>query len=122
MAGPPRWLSRLNVALLRAGLRVGTQHVLSIPGRKTGVMRSIPVSLVTFDGVRYVVAGEGLQWPKNARAAGWADLERGRRHERVRLTEVAPEARGPVLRAFWHQVRGGRRFGAGTVFRIDPAI
>ena len=113
MAGPPRWLTALNVLMLRAGLRVGTQHLLSIPGRRTGVMRRVPVSLVTVDGVRYAVAGRGLQWAKNARAAGWADLERGRARQRVRLTEIPVAERGPVLRAFWHQVRGGRRFVAG---------
>ena len=112
MAGPPRWLTALNLFLIRAGLEVGSQHILSIPGRKTGVMRSIPVSLVTLDGVRYAIAGDGLEWPKNARAAGHGTLERGRRTERVRLTEIPPDQRGRVLRAFWHQVRGGRRFVA----------
>jgi hypothetical protein len=141
MSGPPPWLTRLNIWMLRAGLRVGTQHILSIAGRKTGVMRSVPVSLVTIDGARYAVAGRGLEWPKNARAADWAELERGRRRERVRLVEIPVDQRGQVLRVFWHQVRGGRRFvaemfglprNAGPddferaarhlpVFRIDPA-
>jgi hypothetical protein len=50
----PRWLgpaSRLNLLVLRLGLRIGTQHILSVPGRKTGRMRSTPVSLV-LTGVR----------------------------------------------------------------------
>src|SRR5664280_2565076 len=79
MAAPgalPRWLgpaSRLNLLVLRLGMRIGTQHILSVPGRKTGRMRSTPVSLVTLDGVRYVVSGEGLSWVKNAPTAGWAE-------------------------------------------------
>jgi hypothetical protein len=141
MPGPPRWLTRLNLLMLRAGLQVGTQHILSIPGRKTGAMRSVPVSLVRIDGIRYAVAGQGLHWAKNARSAGWGELERGRRRERVRLVEIPVDQRGQVLRAFWDQVRGGRRFvaemfglppNAGpddferaaphlSVFRIDPA-
>ena len=104
-------------------------------------MHSVPVSLVTVDGIRYAVAGHGLQWAKNARAAGRGELERGRRRERVRLIEIPVAERGAVLRAFWHQVRGGRRFVAEMfelpadagpddferaaprlpVFRIDPA-
>lgn len=112
MAGPPRWLTWLNVFLIRAGLEVGSQHILSIRGRKTGVMRSVPVSLVTVDGVRYVIAGDGLEWPKNARAARRGELERGRRKEQIHLTEIPPDQRGRVLYAFWHQVRGGRRFVA----------
>jgi hypothetical protein len=109
----PWWLgpaSRLNLLVLRLGLRIGTQHILSVPGRKTGRMRSTPVSLVTLDGVRYVVSGEGLAWVKNARAAGWGELLRARRRERVSLTELPPEDRGPILWAFWHQVPAGRSF------------
>jgi hypothetical protein len=109
----PWWLgpvSRFNMLLLRLGLPIGTQHVLSVPGRKSGRMRSTPVSLVTLDGQRYVVSGEGLAWVKNARAAGWGELVRARRRDRVSLTERPPSERGPVLRAFWHQVPGGRSF------------
>jgi hypothetical protein len=109
----PWWLgpaSRLNLLVLRLGLRIGTQHILSVPGRNTGRMRSTPVSLVTLDGVRYVVSGEGLAWVKNARAAGWGELLRARQRERVSLTELPPEERGPILRAFWYQVPAGRSF------------
>lgn len=109
----PRWLgpaSRVNMWLLRRGLRIGTQHILSVPGRRTGLMRSTPVSLVTLDGVRYIVSGEGLAWVANARASGWGTLERGRQTERISLTEIPPAERGPVLRAFWHQVPQGRSF------------
>ena len=118
----PRWLgpaSRLNLLVLRLGMRIGTQHILSVPGRKTGRMRSTPVSLVTLDGVRYVVSGEGLSWVKNARAAGWGELLRARQCERVSLTELPPGERGPILRAFWHQVPAGRSFIA-RLFGLAP--
>ena len=49
----PWWLKSANrvvIALNRLGLAVGTQHVLSIPGRKTGKLRSTPVSLLTVNG------------------------------------------------------------------------
>jgi hypothetical protein len=35
-------------------------------------MRSLPVSLVTLDDVRYIVSDEGLAWVANAQVAGWA--------------------------------------------------
>jgi hypothetical protein len=73
-------------------------------------MRSTPVSLVTLDGVHYVVSGEGLSWVKNARAAGWAELYRAGRRERVSLTELPADEHGPILRAFWQQVPQGRPF------------
>lgn len=112
-ASLPWWLgpaSRVNMLMLRMGLRIGTQHVLSVPGRKTGRLRSTPVSLVTVDGTRHVVSGEGLGWVKNARASGWGELLRARRRERVSLTELPEDERGPILRAFWYQVPQGRRF------------
>jgi deazaflavin-dependent oxidoreductase (nitroreductase family) len=118
----PWWLgpaSRLNLLALRLGLRIGTQHILTIPGRKTGRPRSTPVSVVTLNGERYIVSGEALSWVKNARAAGWADLARARRHERVTLTELPSDKRGPILRAFWHQVPDGRPFIA-RLFGLAP--
>jgi hypothetical protein len=44
--------------------------------------------------------GEGVNWVRNVRAAGGdATLRHGRREE-VRLEEVAPERRAPVLKAY----------------------
>jgi len=111
----PWWLgpaSRLNTLLLRAGMPIGTQHVLTIRGRTSGRPRSTPVSVVTLDGARYVVSGEGLAWVKNARAAGRGEIQRGGNRETVRLSELATTQRGPILRAFWHQVPHGRPFVA----------
>jgi hypothetical protein len=44
---------------------------------------------------------------------------RARHRERVTLTELPPEERGPILRAFWHQVPGGRSFIA-RLFGLAP--
>ena len=137
----PRWLKPVNrvvSALNRLGLALGTQHVLSIPGRKSGKLRSTPVSLLTVDGRRYVATVGETDWVKNARAAGWAMLARGRRQERVALVELTPEERAPILREFPRQIPQGVRFFQMTlglendpesfaaaaprcpVFRIDP--
>jgi hypothetical protein len=109
----PWWLkpaNRVVMALNRLGLLVGTQHVLSIPGRKTGKLRSTPVSLLTVDGRRYIVTGLETDWVKNARAAGWGLLTRGRKHERVALVELPIEERAPILREFPRQVPHGVQF------------
>src|SRR5947199_6622275 len=90
----PRWLkpaNRVVMALNRLGLPLGTQHVLSIPGRKTGKLRSTPVSLLTVNGRRYVCTGMETDWVKNARAAGWGLLARGRKTEQVALVELPVE-------------------------------
>ena len=102
---------RFNVALLRRGLRLGSQHLLSVPGRSSGRPRSTPISLATVDGGRYIVAAfPGAAWVANVRAAGKGTLSRGGRSETVRLVEIPVDAREPVLRAFLEQVRGGVRF------------
>jgi deazaflavin-dependent oxidoreductase (nitroreductase family) len=102
---------RLNVAMLRRGLRIGSQHLLSVPGRTTGLSRSTPISVAVVDGTRYIVAAFAhAAWVGNVRAAGSAELRRGWRTERVTLTELPVTERGPVLRAFLQQVRGGTRY------------
>ena len=108
---PPSWMVRLNVAMLRRGLRIGSQHLLSVRGRQSGQVRSTPVSIATVDGERYIVAAfADAAWVGNVRAAGSASLARGGRVEAVHLTELPTEDRGPILRAFLQQVRGGVRF------------
>ena len=110
----PGWLKVANpliVALQRCGLAVGTMHVLKVPGRKSGEPRTTPVSPLTVDGRRYIVAGlEGADWVKNVRASGWAVLARGREEQRVRLVELPVEERAPILREFPREVPHGVQF------------
>src|ERR1022692_3798136 len=111
---PPRWLkfvNRINVALLRRGIGPGPQRLLSVPGRATGRRRTTPVAVVVVAGERYVVAGyETSDWVKNARAAGWGVIGRGKTNERVRLTEMPIEATPSILREFARKVPGSRSF------------
>lgn len=113
-AGLPRWLgpaNRVIVALQRRGLVIGTMRLLSVPGRKSGRLRTTPVSPMSLDGRRYIVAGlEGADWVKNARSSGWGVLARGREEERVRLVELPVAERAAVLRAFPDRVPGGIPF------------
>jgi deazaflavin-dependent oxidoreductase (nitroreductase family) len=108
----PGWLRIANPlvrGLSRIGLPLGTIHVLTVPGRRTGVPRSTPVSPLTVDGRRYVVAGlPQSDWARNVRAAGQAGLAQGRRRARVTLTEVTdPGLRREVMRAFPREVPHG---------------
>ena len=131
---PPLWMVRLNVAILRRGLKIGSQYLLSVRGRKSGEMRSTPVSIATIDGSRYIVAAfSEAAWVQNVRAAGSGTLSRGRDVERVRFSELPVGERGPILRVFLDQVRGGVRFFGSAdpdavvtaaarypVFRVEP--
>ena len=110
----PRWLGPANraiIALQHRGVVIGTMRLLSVPGRKSGKMRTTPVSPLTVDGERYIVGGlESSDWVKNARAAGWGVLARGRIEEKVRLVELPVEERAYVLREFPQRVPHGVQF------------
>lgn len=107
----PRWLrpaNRLVVTLQRLGLRTGTIHVLTVPGRVSGTLRSTPVSAMTVNGTRYIIGGMAeADWVRNVRAAGWGILAHGRRRERVTLVELPVEERGAILREFPRLVPAG---------------
>ncbi len=110
----PRWLKAANrvvVALQRLGLALGTMYLISVPGRKSGKLRTTPVSPLTVNGQRYIVAGlDGANWVKNVRAAGWGILARGRKQERVTFVELPSEERTLILREFPRLVPHGVQF------------
>lgn len=110
----PGWLKIANpviVALQRRGLAFGTMHVLTVPGRRSGKPRTTPVSPLTVDGRRYIIAGlEESDWVKNVRASGWAILARGRKEERVGFVELPVEERAQILREFPRKVPHGVQF------------
>ena len=79
-----RLLNVLVRPLARLGLAGKRTHVLTVVGRRSGKRYSTPVSLVFLDGERWLVAPYGeRQWVKNARAAGWVELTRALKTERV---------------------------------------
>lgn len=108
------WRRALNAVvrpLARLGLAGPRTHLLTVPGRKTGRLWSTPVSIVRHEGERWLVAPFGdRNWVKNARAAGWVELRRGRRRERLVVHELSPEAAVPVLRRYYELGRVTRPF------------
>jgi deazaflavin-dependent oxidoreductase (nitroreductase family) len=95
----------LIAPLARLGLAGRRTHVLTVRGRKSGRPYSTPVQLVSDERGRWLVAPYGeREWVKNARAAGWVELRRGRAPQRVEVAELPPDERGPVLRAYVERV------------------
>ena len=129
MAGVPKpyrkslWRRGLNALvrpLARLGLAGSRTHVLTVPGRTTGTLWSTPVSLVEHDGDRWLVAPFGERnWVKNARAAGWVELQRGRRRERLAVEEIDAVAAVPVLREYYRRFRVTRPFFDVTLESSD---
>src|SRR5713101_8969153 len=107
-------INPLIAALTKLGFSVRGSHVLAVRGRKTGKVQEVPVNPVEVEGTRYLVAPRGeTQWVRNLRVAGVAELRVGRRREQIRVTELADEAKLPVLRAYLRQWQRetGRFFG-----------
>jgi deazaflavin-dependent oxidoreductase (nitroreductase family) len=87
-------------ALLRAAPILGPNALITVRGRKSGVLHTTPVALVEIDGRRWVIGTFGeVNWVRNLRAAGEATLSVGRRREEVRATELDVAAGTEFFRA-----------------------
>lgn len=98
--------SQFLVPLLNAGVPLGPLWLLETRGRKTGVVRVVPVAVTRSGGRRWLVSVFGeTGWVRNARANGEARLRRGRRAEAICVTEVTDERRAEAAmrlrRSFW---------------------
>jgi len=102
----PDWFSVhvFNPAVARCtkwGLSLWGSRVLSVPGRRSGEIRSTPVNILTIEDRRYLVAPRGqTHWVMNVRASGGCTLRVGRRVETVRLAELDDQHKPEVLRPY----------------------
>lgn len=112
---------------------------LLVKGRRSGTLRANVLVAARYEGQRYVVSmlGEGSDWVQNVRAAGGAAFIKHGRTQRVTLTEIRPDKRAPILKAFCEVAASGRKHFPVSpeapvsafesiateypVFRIDPA-
>jgi deazaflavin-dependent oxidoreductase (nitroreductase family) len=123
---PPWWLKYVNkvmIGLHKVGFGFGGKGpvVLTVPGRKTGKPRTTPVTPMTVDGKRYVVAGlPGSDWAANARAAGQVTLQVGRRTERVGLVEMSAEEHGHCCASFRSRCRAASASSRTPASSPDP--
>ncbi len=110
--GLARLLNRGWAVVHGTGLLPQRFVTLEVPGRRTGRTRSFPLVMVEYQGERYLVAmlGESSNWPRNVRAAGGRAVLRHGRREAVRLEEVDPDARAPVVRRYLSLAPGPRAF------------
>lgn len=114
---PGRWRRVENVlmsALVWAGL-VPSSYLLTTKGRRTGRMRSNPVTIVEHGGRRWLVAPYGpVPWVHNARAAGRVALSRRRGIRHYTVREVPAAEAGPVLQRYVNVATATRPY-----FRAD---
>lgn len=112
--GRPNWLARLldrcTAALYGLGIAPDYLVVLDVAGRRSGRTIKVPLVMVGVGGERFLVSmlGEGTSWVRNTRAADGKVVIRHGRREEVRLQEVPPEHRAPVLKAYLQRAPNAR--------------
>lgn len=93
-ASPPVFVGLFNPIarrLLRGGLPMGPNALLTVRGRTSGLDRTTPVAVVSIDGRRWVIATFGdTNWARNLRVARKATLTINRRAEAVASRELSP--------------------------------
>jgi deazaflavin-dependent oxidoreductase (nitroreductase family) len=90
----------ITTTMLRAGIRMGGLTLLTVRGRNSGQLRTTPVTVVDFDGERWITAPFGVvNWVRNLRAAGGGTLRVGRRLEAISATELPSKDAARVLKA-----------------------
>ena len=119
----PRHVSLLNPVarrLLRAGVPLGPNVLLTIPGRRSGVPRTTPLAIIDQDGRRWVWSPWGdVNWVRNLRAAGRATVEVGGRQQAVVARELAPAERPAFFGEVLTPVARRMRFGMTFVRLVD---
>jgi deazaflavin-dependent oxidoreductase (nitroreductase family) len=106
-----RLVNALVRPLVRFGLAGRHTYLLTVEGRKSGRRYSTPVTLVEDGDERWLVAPYGERnWVKNARAAGWVELGRAGKTERLQVTQADAAEAGPVLRSYLRHAPVTRTF------------
>jgi deazaflavin-dependent oxidoreductase (nitroreductase family) len=103
----------MTTVLLRAGVKlVGPgnypMYLLTVRGRKSGQLRTVPIVTIERNGKRYLASPFGVvAWVRNLQAAGEATLARGRRVETVKARELP---RGEAAIVLQEDIKGGNPF------------
>jgi deazaflavin-dependent oxidoreductase (nitroreductase family) len=96
-----RVASLIISTLVRIGLPIGPSVLLSVRGRKSGKIYTIPIALVENSGTSFLVAAFGeVNWVRNLRATGQAQITRRGRTRNVGIVELGTQEAMPILKQF----------------------
>ena len=104
-----RVLNRFGATVHALGVAPDYLVTLEVRGRRSGRIISFPLVMLVAGGERYLVSmlEDDANWGNVEAAGGRATLRHGRR-ERVRLEEVPPGLRAPLLKAYLRKAPGAR--------------
>ena len=100
-SGAVKLMNSIIGRLASIGLVPMSTVMLQVKGRRSGQIRSTPVSWIEHEGQRYLVAPRGnTEWVRNVKAAGGEAVLKSRKTEGVRLEEVPVDQRAPIIKTY----------------------
>jgi deazaflavin-dependent oxidoreductase (nitroreductase family) len=115
-----RFFSPILKFLLVAGVPLGFNRLVTIRGRKSGLPRTTPLAVIEVGGRRWVWAPWGeVQWVRNLRAAGRAQVAVRGRTEGVTATELDPTERVGYFRDVLGPLARSIPFGVWFIRIVD---
>jgi deazaflavin-dependent oxidoreductase (nitroreductase family) len=115
-----RILNPFAKVMLKAGVPLATNVLVTMPGRVSGRPRTTPLAVIEVDGRRWLWSPWGdVQWVRNLRAAGRATITARRRSEEVTATELDLAERIVFFRDILAPFARDMRFGMTFVRIVD---
>ena len=119
----PRYVALFNPIakrLLGAGVPLGFNGLITIPGRTSGVPRTTAVAIIAASGSRWVWCPWGeAQWVRNLRAAGHATITVRGLEEEILATELDPAQRVAFFRDTMAPLARSIPFGMRFIRLLD---
>jgi len=85
--------------LLRLGLRIGPNWLITIRGRKTGEPHSYPLAVIQASGSSYVIGTFGdVGWCRNLRANPDSEMQLGSNHRAIHAVELTVDEAASFFR------------------------
>ena len=108
--------------LLRLGLPLGPQALLTVRGRNSGLPRTTPIALNPHGtGWLLVSVYGGVDWVRNLRAAGEAVVTMRRRTFPVTSQELTTDQAAPIVRDLLASLSPFVRPVIGSYFATEPS-
>jgi deazaflavin-dependent oxidoreductase (nitroreductase family) len=104
-----KFLTKVVNAAVRRSVERGRgdprRHLLTTIGRKSGLERIVPLTIVEVNGHRWLVSPYGwVSWALNLRTAGGGVLSRGGLSQPFKADQVDSDEAAPVLRHYLETV------------------